>query len=73
MAYVGSDLYWASWVPGSLANDLLAEGCILLAGPGEGEAETEAPAAGGAPGYIIRDWFGPFLLGPASSYLRGRC
>ncbi len=73
MAYIGSDPYLASWYVGRLAEDMLAESCIFLLGQGEAEAECEPQAGDASQGYIIRDWFGPFLLGPASCYLRGRC
>ncbi len=73
MAYVGSEPYLASWVDGRMGEDALAGGCIYLVGIGEEDPAAEPQEGGSSRGYIIRDWFGPFLLGPASSYLRGRC
>ncbi len=73
MAYIGADLYLASWLEGGLAEDALAENCLFLLGTVGSEAEAEPQEPESSRGYIIRDWFGPFLLGPASRYLRGRC
>jgi hypothetical protein len=73
MAYIGSDLYLATWLDGMLAEDALTESCIYLLGAPEVGAEAEQEEAESSKGYIIQDWFGPFLLGPASRYLRGRC
>lgn len=73
MAHIGSDFYLATWVDGSLAEDALADNCIYLLGAAEPEPEAEQQETEPSRGYIIQDWFGPFLLGPASRYLRGRC
>jgi hypothetical protein len=74
MAYIGEDGYLTAWVAGAATDDLLAEKCISLLGDGADydgppEDREEEPSKG----FIIQDWFGPFLLGPDSRFLRGRC
>ena len=75
MAYVGKEAYVAAWVAGSLRPEALNECCIHLLESREAEDESAAEVTAGEPsrGFIIQDWFGPFLLGPASRFLRGRC
>lgn len=73
MAYLGGDIYLAVWAAETLEEDRLSENSLLLLGMAEdaGEAANLSPEP--SRGFIIRDWFGPFLLGPASRFLRGRC
>ena len=74
MAYLGPDGYLAVWLPGELKSDALTESCIhLLESAAAQEGETPAGDGGDSRGFIISDWFGPFLLGPPSRFLRGRC
>ncbi|RJR45985.1 MAG: hypothetical protein C4567_02725 [Deltaproteobacteria bacterium] len=70
MAYIGKEDYLAFWLPESLPVDALAGSNIQLFG---GEEEPEPTASEPSRGFIIQDWFGPFLLGPATRFLRGRC
>jgi len=70
MAYIGSDADLATWVAGPVGDDLLAEACISLL---RSDTGAEEPTGEVSQGFIIQDWFGPFLLGPSSSFLRGRC
>ena len=73
MAYIGGNGYLAVWTTSTLKEDKLAESCVLLLGE-TGEQEEEGDlAAEPSRGFIIQDWFGPFLLGPATRFLRGRC
>ncbi len=73
MAYIGGEGYLAAWVAGPLREDTLNDCCIRLL-EAQDEVEEEQPLASEpSRGFIIRDWFGPFLLGPASRFLRGRC
>jgi len=72
MAYIGADGYLTAWVVGSLQEDVLANSCIHLLEAAE-PAEEENPSSEPSRGFIIQDWFGPFLLGPSSRFLRGRC
>jgi len=73
MAYLGSDAYQAAWVVSTLKEDTLAETSVLLMGEAESQEDEGHPAPEPSRGFIIQDWFGPFLLGPASRFLRGRC
>jgi hypothetical protein len=75
MAYIGSDGYLAAWVAGALKEDILAECCIHLLESRDGVEGSDQEGADNEPsrGFIISDWFGPFLLGPTSRFLRGRC
>lgn len=71
MAYLGSDLDLVAWAWVREAGESL-EDTWLVSGPEDGDAGE--PAEEDSPrGFIIRNWFGPFLLGPVSRYLRGRC
>lgn len=73
MAYTGGDGYLAAWAANTLEGDKLAESLIHLLGVTGDQGEPESLSAGASRGFIIRDWFGPFLLGPSSRFLRGRC
>ena len=73
MAYIGKDRYLAEWMARALEDDALAETCIHLLGAEEDQEEETHQDSEGSRGFIIQDWFGPFLLGPQSRYLRGRC
>ena len=58
------------WLPESLPEEILAESFIeLLNTEADGDNATEP----GEPnfGFIVRDWFGPYLLSPPSRFLRG--
>jgi|YelNatPaOPRAMG01_1025707.scaffolds.fasta_scaffold172041_1 hypothetical protein len=73
MAYIGTERGQAVWFAGGLQDDGLTDTCICLLG---GEEDPENGAQHGSKesrGFIIHDWFGPFLLGPQSRYMRGRC
>jgi len=70
MAYIGKEEYMPMWLPEDLPADVLTNGGIQLLG---GEEEPEPTASEPSRGYIIQDWFGPFLLGPPTRFLRGRC
>lgn len=70
MAYIGKEEYLAFWLPESLPVDALPGNSIQLLG---GEEEPEPMASEPSRGFIIQDWFGPFLLGPPTRFLRGRC
>jgi hypothetical protein len=70
MAYIGKEDYMAFWLPEDLPVDSMAGNSIQLLG---GEEEPEPMASEPSRGFIIQDWFGPFLLGPPTRFLRGRC
>lgn len=71
MAYIGKEDYSPLWLPESIPADTLAGSSIQLLG--EDEEEREPLASEPSRGFIIQDWFGPFLLGPPTRFLRGRC
>jgi hypothetical protein len=72
MAYIGKDEPAPVWLPESLPEEILAESFIELL-----NTEPEGPEApeSGEPtlGFIVLDWFGPYLLSPPTRFLRGRC
>ncbi|MFZ5453198.1 MAG: hypothetical protein ACOZF2_15170 [Thermodesulfobacteriota bacterium] len=70
MAYIGKEEYIAFWLPESLTADAVTGNSIQLLG---GEEEPDSTAPEPSRGFIIEDWFGPFLLGPPTRFLRGRC
>lgn len=72
MAFFDRDEYILFWLAAALGDEVPAGSPINQMGPAaEPEAAVIAPES--SRGYIIRDWFGPFLLAPSSRYLRGRC
>jgi hypothetical protein len=73
MAYIGSDWYMAAWAASTLEGDKLSQTSVLLLGESVEQAEQESLGPEPTRGFIIQDWFGPFLLGPASRFVRGRC
>ena len=72
MANLDQDEYFLVWLAEPLAEDVLTAGRIYLmeTSTDQGADVTDAEPACG---YIIRDWFGPFLFGPTSRGMRGRC
>ena len=72
MAYFDRDEYILFWLAAALGDEVPAGSPINLMGTAA-EPESEVIAPEPSRGYIIRDWFGPFLLAPSSRYLRGRC
>lgn len=72
MAYFDRDEYILFWLAAALGDEVPAGSPIHLMGAAaEPEAAVIDPES--SRGYIIRDWFGPFLLAPSSCCLRGRC
>ena len=72
MAYFDRDEFILFWLTAALGDEVPAGSAIhLMAAATEPEAEVIDPES--SRGYIIRDWFGPFLLAPSSRCLRGRC
>ena len=72
MASFDRDEYFLVWLAEPLAADVLTGSHIHLMGTAE-EPEAEVTDPEPSCGYIVRDWFGPFLFGPASRHMRGRC
>jgi hypothetical protein len=72
MAYVGKDEPTPIWLPESLPEEILAESFIELLNTEAGIAAASEPEEPNF-GFIVRDWFGPYLLSPPTRNLRGRC
>jgi hypothetical protein len=73
MAYIGKEWYLAAWADDTLAGDKLSQTSVMLLGDQAEQGEQESLTPEPTRGFIIQDWFGPFLLGPASRFVRGRC
>ena len=73
MAYIGNDWYLAAWAAGALAGDKLSQTSVLLLDESAEQGDQASLGPEPTRGFIIQDWFGPFLLGPASRFVRGRC
>jgi len=76
MAYIGDEGFFAAWAASTLTGDDLSQTSVLLLGDSVDQAEQgeqESLATEPTRGFIIQDWFGPFLLGPSSRFVRGRC
>jgi hypothetical protein len=72
MAYIGKDEPAPVWLPESLPEEILAESFIELLNTGVDDETASEPEESNF-GFIVRDWFGPYLLSPPSHFLRGRC
>jgi hypothetical protein len=72
MAYIGKDEPTPLWLPESLPEEILAESFIELLNTA---ADIEDPSEPGELnfGFIVQDWFGPYLLSPPTRCLRGSC
>ena len=72
MAYIGKEGHVPVWLPESLPEEILAESFIELLRTGVDDETASEPEESNF-GFIVRDWFGPYLLSPPSHFLRGRC
>ncbi len=71
MANLDRDEYIPVWLPHWLPDEVLEEVYTgILAAT---ERNSQSMAEDHTDGYIIRDWFGPFLLSPPTRFSRGRC
>ncbi len=68
MAFFGGEADLLVWSPQPIPEDLLTGSSIQLLGEELPPEVYPEPA-----GFIIQNWFGPFLLAPPSRFLRGRC
>jgi hypothetical protein len=73
MAYIADEKYFSVWWPGPLPDDLEAGSYLDFMDPELQEPDEHEPPAQSLFGYIIRDWFGPFLLSPPARSSRGQC
>ena len=72
MANLDQDEYFLVWLAEPLQDDLLTAGNFHLMETSTDQA-ADVTDAEPACGYIIRDWFGPFLFGPIGRGMRGNC
>lgn len=72
MAHIGKEEYTPVWLPESLPEEILAESFIELLHTETDVADAPPPAEPSF-GFIVADWFGPFLLSPPTRFLRGQC
>jgi hypothetical protein len=72
MAYIGIEDQVPIWLPESLPKEILAESFIELLNV-EAQVEGDPEADTSNFGFIVHDWFGPYLLSPPTRFLRGRC
>lgn len=72
MAYIGKEEYAPVWLPESLPEEILAESFIELLNTEAGLGDVPQPEEPNF-GFIVQDWFGPFLLSPPTRFLRGNC
>jgi hypothetical protein len=74
MAYIGKEECFPIWLPEDLPEEILAESYFQLLEVDGGEDDEEPSQERESNcGFIIRDWFGPFLLSPPTRFLRGHC
>ncbi len=73
MAYLDRDEYIPVWLPHWLPDEILEEIYLGIVAGSHRAPQSLPEEAAGADGYIIQDWFGPFLLSPRTSFVRGRC
>jgi len=72
MASFDRDDFFLVWLAEPLPDDVLTAGNIHLMETAE-DRETDVTDPEPACGYIIQDWFGPFLFGPSGRGMRGNC
>jgi hypothetical protein len=73
MAYIGKDEHIPVWLPESLPEEILAESFIEMVNTEARVVEDISEPEESNFGFIVRDWFGPYLLSPPTHFLRGRC
>lgn len=71
MAYFDRTEEFLVWMAEPLPDDVLTASHIHLMEPADQEIDVTDPEP--ACGYIIQDWFGPFLFAPGLRGLRGNC
>ena len=73
MAYLDIDEYIPVWLPHWLPDEVLEEIYLGLLAASQDFRQVLPDESEPDNGYINRDWFGPFLLSPRTSFGRGRC
>jgi hypothetical protein len=72
MAHKGKEEHFPIWLPESLPEEIVAESFFELLRAEADEESTPHPEEPNF-GFIVRDWFGPFLLSPPTRFLKGQC
>lgn len=72
MAYTDREDPFPLWLTHHEVNDLLEQARLAFLAEA-GEASRDSANRNQELGFIVKDWFGPFLLAPPSRSLRGRC
>lgn len=72
MAYFDPDINFLVWLPEPLPEEVLANNQLQLLVREQGP-ESEMNDLDSSCGYIIRDWFGPFLFAPSGRSGGGSC
>jgi len=72
MAHVGKEEHFPIWLPEDLPEEIVAESFCELLHAETGDERNHRPEDPNF-GFIVRDWFGPFLLSPPTRFLRGQC
>jgi hypothetical protein len=72
MASFDRDEDFLVWLAEPLPEDVWTSSSIYFLGASR-TRETEVAEADPVCGYIIHDWFGPFLFAPAVRLIRGNC
>lgn len=72
MAYFDRDEDFLIWLAEPLPDDGWTASSIYLPGTSRNR-ETRVTKPAPVCGYIIQDWFGPFLFGPAAWAMHGNC
>ncbi len=72
MAHVRKEEHFPICLPESLPEEIVAESFFELVNV-EADAEDDHRPEEPNFGFIVRDWFGPFLLSPPTRFLRGQC
>ncbi len=73
MACFDRDEFTRRWLATTWGDEAPAGADIPLMDAPASEPETDIMDPELPRGYIIRDWFGPFLLSPSRRYERCRC
>ena len=72
MAHVSKEEHFPIWLPETLPDEMVAESFFELLNSEVDEETTSRPEDPNF-GFVVRDWFGPFLLSPPTRFLKGQC
>jgi hypothetical protein len=73
MAYIGKEEHFPIWLPESLPEEIVAENFFELLNAEAADEENPRQPEDSNFGFIVQDWFGPFLLSPPTRFLKGQC